>query len=324
MPDDVLWRRLTRTDFNAMNGIASPSGRGGGAMHISLGVESHDFPIREFLRAGSARNVQVEIPTRSANYDVATLWFGSNAQRRGGEWLIRDQYSNRHPAWSDAAGFPSNYDAANPPYVLVFRVGGNFHARFASARRIAMISKIPQEMVDDYKGIAVATPSLLRQFQIPNATLTEVFAEQADEGGIDPFDPSDLTDARRKVFASVLRRQGQPEFRSRLLHEYDGQCAITRTATPFVLEAAHITPYLGRRTNSLSNGLILRADVHTLFDLALISIDPSQRHVAISRSLSGSPYANLHGGPLLSPRSSSARPSEAALRKHFELFRTQY
>lgn len=294
-------------------------------MHISLGVESRSFPIRAFLRAGDSRNIQVDIQARSTDYDIGTLRFGSNAGRRGGEWLIRDQYSNRHPEWSDAAGFPTSYDDANPPYVLVLRVGGNFHARFASARQLAaMRASLPEQMVGDYKGIARVTPGLLRQFQIPNATLTEVFIEQAAEGGPGAFDPSDLTDGRRKVFAAVLRRQGQQEFRSRLLREYAGQCAITRTATPYVLEAAHITPYLGRRTNSMSNGLILRADVHTLFDLALISIDPSQREVRVSRSLNGSPYVDFHGEPLMTPLSASARPSEAALQKHFELFRAQY
>ena len=46
----VLWRRLTETDFNAMNGNASPHGHGGGAMHIALGTDSGDFPIQQFLR----------------------------------------------------------------------------------------------------------------------------------------------------------------------------------------------------------------------------------------------------------------------------------
>src|ERR1700722_13744752 len=47
-------------------------------------------------------------------------------------------------------------------------------------------------------------------------------------------------------------------------------------AIPWVLEAAHITPYMGASTNSLLNGLLLRADIHTLFNLGLISIDPDR------------------------------------------------
>ena len=47
----VLWKRLTSNDFNAMNGLASPHGRGGGARHIALGVRTRAFPIEQFLRS---------------------------------------------------------------------------------------------------------------------------------------------------------------------------------------------------------------------------------------------------------------------------------
>jgi hypothetical protein len=47
VPGSVLWRRLTMNDFNAMNGTASPRGRGGGARHVALGVSTETFPIEE-------------------------------------------------------------------------------------------------------------------------------------------------------------------------------------------------------------------------------------------------------------------------------------
>lgn len=40
------------------------------------------------------------------------------------------------------------------------------------------------------------------------------------------------------------------------------------------MEAAHIRPYRGKKDNHPSNGLLLRADIHTLFDLNLVAIDP--------------------------------------------------
>src|ERR1700687_2727530 len=107
MSDYVLWRRLTETDFNAMHGEASPHGRGGGAMHVALGVGNDRFPIDRFLRATARRTVTVQTAGESGLYGPATLNFASNPSRRGGEWLIRDQFSHRHPAWSSMSGFPN-------------------------------------------------------------------------------------------------------------------------------------------------------------------------------------------------------------------------
>ena len=56
--------------------------------------------------------------------------------------------------------------------------------------------------------------------------------------------------------------------------DYEGKCAVTGCDVPDVLQAAHIFPYMGPETNHPSNGL-LRADIHTLFDLGLIEL--SQR-----------------------------------------------
>ena len=80
--DVVLWRRLTNTDFNAMNGLAAPYGRGGGAMHIALGVQSDDFPIRRFLQT---RKTEVTIATRGwpGHHKKAQLTFSGNPDRRG-------------------------------------------------------------------------------------------------------------------------------------------------------------------------------------------------------------------------------------------------
>jgi hypothetical protein len=61
MQNYILWRRLTETDFNAMRGEASPHGRGGGAMHVALGVRTSTFPIDEFLSAPGRRNVTIEV-----------------------------------------------------------------------------------------------------------------------------------------------------------------------------------------------------------------------------------------------------------------------
>src|SRR5206468_3752337 len=114
-----------------MNGDASPSGRGGGAMHIALGVRTDRFPIDNFLSAAGQTEAIISAAADRDRTQERPLAFSGNPQRRGGEWRVRDQYSNRHPAWATTAGFPTAYDANDPPYILIFKTGTSFHARYS-------------------------------------------------------------------------------------------------------------------------------------------------------------------------------------------------
>lgn len=113
--------------------------------------------------------------------------------------------------------------------------------------------------------------------------------------------PADDYDARRRVARQIVARRGQKAFRKSLLDAYGGMCAVTGTAVEAVLEAAHIRPYRGPASNVVPNGLLLRADIHTLFDLALLGVNPDDRTVAISKTLAATPYADLDGHPLHEP-----------------------
>ena len=185
---------------------------------------------------------------------------------------------------------------------------------------LALGPDTPRRLRSDPKGISVATPGLLSRFDAPGKTLLESF-EQQQAQPLDPFDPSDIEDARQRIFAAILRRQGQQAFRRKLLKAYRNKCAITGTEIPWVLEAAHITPYRGTKTNTPANGLVLRADIHTLFDLGLISVDPATLCVKVSGLLDGTEYAALDGRPVARSARRSARPSQAALQEHFNTFR---
>lgn len=132
------------------------------------------------------------------------------------------------------------------------------------------------------------------------------------------FSPQDLQDARHKVLAAIVRRRGQAAFRQALLSAYEGRCAITGCAVPDVLEAAHIHPYRGQETNRVDNGLLLRADLHTLFDLGLLSVNAATMVVEVSMQLSGTEYAALHGRALTLPAVANNRPSLTALEWHRE------
>src|SRR4051812_20806805 len=112
---------------------------------------------------------------------------------------------------------------------------------------------------------------------------------------------------------AIRIRRGQVAFRSALLDAYAGRCAITGCAIADVLEAAHIVPHKGPLTNHVSNGLLLRADVHTLFDCGLLAVHPETRRVVIAEALRTSSYAKLENLRLRSAAEESAQPSKKAL-----------
>lgn len=87
------------------------------------------------------------------------------------------------------------------------------------------------------------------------------------------FDPQSVEDGRRRIEQLVVIRQGQTAFRRRLLEAYGRKCAMTGCEIEDILEAAHISPYKGKQTDDVTNGLLLRADIHTLFDRGLIKVD---------------------------------------------------
>jgi predicted restriction endonuclease len=125
-----------------------------------------------------------------------------------------------------------------------------------------------------------------------------------------------MIDARERVLSSIVRRRGQPAFRENLLTAYHGQCAITGCDVEDVLEAAHIVPYKGPETNHPGNGLLLRADMHTLFDLKRISVDVASMTLLVSPSLSGTCYEGYRGMQIKLPNDPGSQPSREALDQH--------
>ena len=123
-------------------------------------------------------------------------------------------------------------------------------------------------------------------------------------------------DARRRVLAAIVRRQGQGAFRQQLLLAYEGRCAVTGCDVEAALEAAHIEPYQGPHSNDMANGLLLRADVHTLFDLGYLAVDVATMTICLAPHLMDSAYELLAGAPVRLPAQGYARPSATALEHH--------
>ena len=132
------------------------------------------------------------------------------------------------------------------------------------------------------------------------------------------FNPEGVNDARERVLSSIVRRRGQPAFRRRLFAAYCGRCAITGCVVEDVLEAAHIVPYHGPDTNHPTNGLLLRTDLHTLFDLKLVAVDVETMTLLVSPELSDTEYSQYRGRPVRVPDNRKCQPNPKALKQHRE------
>jgi 5-methylcytosine-specific restriction enzyme A len=120
-----------------------------------------------------------------------------------------------------------------------------------------------------------------------------------------------------RVTRSIMQRRGQKSFRDKLLIAYGGRCAVTGDGPLDVLEAAHIEPYATSGLNHHTNGLLLRADIHTLFDLDLIRINPDTLRVETTTGLNETSYSSLAGTELRT-RLDGQTPSDKLLRKRYQ------
>jgi hypothetical protein len=132
-------------------------------------------------------------------------------------------------------------------------------------------------------------------------------------------EPQNSKDGRQAVIDTIIKRRGHPQFRQALLDAYEHRCAITNFNAVDALEAACIVPFRGKFTHHPSNGLLLRADIHALFDLGKIAIDTGTMSVVITDDLMDTSYRILSGRPLRYPKDEGQRPSSEALDLHRRL-----
>ena len=118
------------------------------------------------------------------------------------------------------------------------------------------------------------------------------------------------------------RRIGQGIFSSIIRDVYGRTCAVSRERALPALEAAHIRPFSETKAHSIRNGILLRSDVHKLFDAGYLTITPDL-HVEASRRMredfnDGDNYLKLHGDPVVVPERPDLAPDPEALRWHNE------
>ncbi len=118
----------------------------------------------------------------------------------------------------------------------------------------------------------------------------------------------------------VQPRLGQGAFRLLVTDAYQRRCAVTGERTLPVLDAAHIKPYAQFGPHRLENGLLLRKDLHALFDAGYVTVTPSLE-LRVSRRIreefeNGRNYYALEGAPVRTPLRPAPPPSPEYLEWH--------
>lgn len=122
-------------------------------------------------------------------------------------------------------------------------------------------------------------------------------------------------DERQRILKEICQRRGQAAFRRALISRYGPKCMLSGCKLLDLIEAAHISPYLGAKDHHIDNGLLLRADIHTLFDLGLLAFNPDNLIAHVAPHAASAGYS-LYGGVHLQV-DGAKRPSKKALKSRW-------
>lgn len=298
-----IWPKVLALTFDANTTTPSFTSKKTGRTYKHGSKRTWELVVDAITYLGgqaSAKDVRKWITSHVTDYSAANLHQDLNMLSVN--YLSRGQFSQN--------GKPRRSDQQNEVDRL-YKIGSGPTASYA-------IYSI------ETHGIWELYATNTRALKVRNISQRSVDAELEEErnkvANTDAFDASDEKDARRRALANIVRRQGQPEFRRALMFAYESRCSMTGCSVVEVLEAAHITPYRGKHTNVIENGLLLRADIHTLYDLDLISVNPKKMEIEVSKRLAGTEYARLNGKKLTLPRESYQSPNALALVLRYESY----
>lgn len=147
---------------------------------------------------------------------------------------------------------------------------------------------------------------ILEQLEVMDS-LRRIYAEEAEE-------------ERYRDPILTRPRLGQGSFRISVTEAYQRACAVTHEHSLPVLEAAHIKPYSEGGKHAVSNGLLLRSDIHRLFDQGYVSVT-RDHHFEVSSRLkddydNGKTYYPLHGQQVFTPGNLIDKPDPRLIEWH--------
>ena len=167
----------------------------------------------------------------------------------------------------------------------------------------------------------------------PNIVSSKIYSTSQDEGLRLWQDVSDRLKRRRENIVAddtpqygeprpVTPRLGQGAFRVLVTDIYGRRCAVTQERTLPALDAAHIRPYSDGGKHEAHNGLLLRRDIHRLFDTGYVTVTPDFNfevsHRIREEFENGRDYYKLHGRRICIPKRLDLRPDAGSLAWHNE------
>jgi HNH endonuclease len=286
--------------------------------------------VHDALPDGSAPLFVPDMTDRTAEYRVTIEWRGqayeNNELKFSGQAIESTSRSWRFLLRGTSSTGASLTQEARENFqhkLLVWFELAPLHFRLEAFGKDEIDGFIASGVADQGRAGSAATGKWFGVLELTPRTSENGPLESEIEAAAEniSFDPASVEDGRRLIARTIAERLGQPSFRRAVLAAYGERCCVTDCDVAEALEAAHITPYRGEATNRVDNALLLRADIHNLFDRGFISIAPDEDgvlRVQIGPALRSSVYSALEGTEVNIPEGASARPSLEALRAHFE------
>lgn len=189
---------------------------------------------------------------------------------------------------------------------------GNLDSPSPRTRKPVRQSHLHSQSDAYYRGtrIKFTHEAMVREFQKYMEGERAVLEEQTG------FDCTDVKDQREWRQTEAVARYDQVGFRKRVLEAYDFRCAITGCNVEAALQACHIYPYKGGNTDCVQNGILLRADLHILFDRFYFCINSSDYSIVVSKAILNRIHGIPSGCRLQVPVKTWHGPSKVALDWH--------
>lgn len=173
---------------------------------------------------------------------------------------------------------------------------GDWHPNIVQGKTYDLSSGLGKRLWEQVQIRLQAMPRLLQEKEV------------ADERG------------RYGSLITILPRLGQGSFRILVTDAYNRRCAVTQERTLPALESGHIKPFSESGPHRVSNGILLRSDIHRLFDAGYVTITPDY-HFEVSRRIkedyeNGRDYYALQGHSIHLPPKKEFYPAPEFLTWH--------
>ena len=263
----------------------------------------------------NGKKYALTVYTSGKRYEDADIVY-----RPDGTWLLDYQMQSteegRERQWDQNTPLMNCLGDGVPVGVLVGQPGGGY-----VVFGLAFVERFNREtgMFTLHGPANRASDVDQRYCAMPIPELTGIEQQQLEELRKLSFDD---TDERVKAFVQQVKRERQAQFSKAVFAAYQDKCAISGTSVHKVLQAAHIDDYRGRRSQIVQNGVLLRADLHLLYDANLLSIRPNDLGIELADVPGMQEYEQVLGeNPRLRvPLDEKLWPDEKLLEVHYKRF----